>query len=332
MPDAYQVTTVQGYEVDTAATDEAWRALWEQSPQRSPFSTLAYNRALAAVLDLDLHLIGIQDDAQTWQAAALLPVRQRGPFHQVLPTPFTPFSAVLCAAPPDEAAVHQGRSAWQALSAALAGRYHHVSLLLPPAFDDVRPLTWQDWSVSPLYTYLLDLQHHSDAQHHWSASTRRLFRKEGARFTVQEAPDAVDAVVALCDFAYERHDRSLLLAPERLVHLAQRLQQVGLVRTFVARSTSTNAIDAGVCILHDGHTAAYWIAGSKPGAAMTVLLGEMLPRLRADGLHTFDFVGANTPSIAEFKRRFGAVLTPYYHAEIIPNRLLRLLYALRRAG
>ena len=64
-------------------------------------------------------------------------------------------------------------------------------------------------------------------------------------------------------------------------------------------------------VLTHGRTAYYWIAGSVPGPAMTVILGAVLGRLRSEGFESFDFLGANTPSIAEFKRRFGPALVEY---------------------
>ncbi|ARA92415.1 hypothetical protein AWN76_004025 [Rhodothermaceae bacterium RA] len=330
MPDAYAVSTYQGRAIEADAADQAWRALWEHSPQRSPFSALAYQQAGASLLDLELHLVAVHDDTG-WLAAALLPVRRLGPLRLVHPLPFSPFSALLGTAPPDEAAVHHGTSPWQTLIATLARRYDDVSLLLPPTVADVRFLSWQRWSVRPLYTYRLAFQDTAEVQARWSASTRRLYRREAARYSVQEAPEALDAVVDLCRQAYARHNRSMLLTREHLTRLGHRLQQAGMARTFIARNRSTRSIDAGVCVLHDAQTAAYWIAGSNPGGAMTVLLGHLLPWLRDDGLHTFDFVGANTPSIAEFKRRFGATLLPYYQARLTPHPLLRALRLLGRS-
>ena len=101
------------------------------------------------------------------------------------------------------------------------------------------------------------------------------------------------------------------------------------VRLFTATAVADGAPEGGLAVLHDGRTAHYWIAGSTPGPAMTVLLGHTLPRLRDAGLQTFDFVGANTPSIAEFKRHFGPALTPYFHLEKFTRPELRLLHRLR---
>ena len=63
---------------------------------------------------------------------------------------------------------------------------------------------------------------------------------------------------------------------------------------------------------------------------MTVLLGHVLARLREEGVAYFDFVGANTPSIAEFKRRFGSELVSYFRARHTARPELRLLDRLRR--
>ena len=107
------------------------------------------------------------------------------------------------------------------------------------------------------------------------------------------------------------------------------LRAEGQVRLFTATPSDTDTPEGGLAVLHDGHTAHYWIAGSAPGPAMTVLLGHTLPRLRDDGIKLFDFVGAHTPSIAEFKRHFGPVLTPYFYLEKITRPELRLLYRLK---
>ena len=133
----------------------------------------------------------------------------------------------------------------------------------------------------------------------------------------------------LCAESYRRHQRNAPAAESQLVALIQQLQTAGAARVFAATASGENAPSGGVIVLHDGRTAHYWIAGSRPGPAMTVLLGKLLPRLRDEGLEVFDFVGANTPSIAEFKRHFRPRLTPYYHVEKISRLELRLLQCLR---
>ena len=88
--------------------------------------------------------------------------------------------------------------------------------------------------------------------------------------------------------------------------------------------------EAAVCTITDAGTSYYWLAGSVPGPAMTVLLGSLLPKLRQDGVRIFDLVGANTPSIAEFKRRLGAQLEEYRALTSVSRPELRWLLRLKQ--
>ena len=117
---------------------------------------------------------------------------------------------------------------------------------------------------------------------------------------------------------------------QSLLDLATDLEIRQMVRCFTVSLQESQAAEAGLIVLHDANSAYYWIAGSKPGPAMTVLIGNVLTELKQAKFNTFDFVGANTPSIAEFKRRFGPVLTPYIAGFVTPNRLLNTLLHTKR--
>src|SRR5690606_19401410 len=149
----------------------------------------------------------------------------------------------------------------------------------------------------------------------WSAAARRLFQKAGGDFEVRESVEAIPAAVRLCAERYRQQGRAFPAPAEAVHRIAEALHEARLLRPFIASRTSTGEAEAGLLALVDDRCAYYWIAGSRPGPAMTVLLAEALPRLFADGQREIDYVGANTPSIAEFKRRLGGVLTPYYRIE-----------------
>ena len=107
----------------------------------------------------------------------------------------------------------------------------------------------------------------------------------------------------------------------------------GLCRLFVTRDGSGQAVAAVGFLVHN-KAVYYWLAGSRPGPAMTILLSSALPALAATGAEAFDFVGGNTPSIAEFKRRLGAIPITYW-AVTTPGRpglrALRAVKGLARA-
>ena len=102
-------------------------------------------------------------------------------------------------------------------------------------------------------------------------------------------------------------------------------------RVFAAHRRDTGAFEGGLIVLVDGSSAYYWIAGSIPGAAMTVVTGQMLFRLRSEGISTVDFVGANTPSIAAFKRRFGPTLVEYPRLVASRSRIFEAVLSARHS-
>lgn len=316
---------------DDPTLRDRWQALWTNSPQRSPFTSLGYARALAGVSGLTGSAFLSARDGHD-EAGVLVFERRRGPYREAVVPFYTPFTPLVFRTLPDEAALHARTSAFDALLPALEARYDVLRLHLDPSMADVRAFQWRGWKASPLYTYCLPPADETALLAGWSSGARRTFRTARADYRVQESPDAAGAIVSLCAERYTQQNRGFPLGVERLTLLVERLSAEGLVRCFTATPTAGGAPEAGVALLHDGQTAAYWIAGSKPGAAMTVLLGLLLPQLHAEGIVRFDFIGANTPSIAEFKRRFSPHLTPYYRVERVARPELRLWFALRSQG
>ncbi|NNF59600.1 MAG: GNAT family N-acetyltransferase [Rhodothermaceae bacterium] len=262
---------------------------------------------------------------------AALPVfeKRRGPFKAAALPPLVPVVSPLFAEPLREAEMHARRSPFDVLLDPLTTRYAQASLLLHPTLNDVRPLVWGGWSVAPRATYVLGLAGAEDVLGHWSDGPRRTARQHADAYTIVEDRAHAETAVTLMEASYHRHGTDLGLDGEAVRLLAWALADSGHARVFAAISHETDVHEAALIVAHDERTAYYWIAGSLPGPAMTVLLAHVLPRLRDDGLVLFDFMGANVPSIAEFKRRFGARLQPYYHARHIGGRALRTLNRLR---
>jgi hypothetical protein len=317
------------YPLDDAEAQARWEALRSASPQRCAFAALPYARAAAGASGLRCEIVLVAGEGGD-EAGALVFHRRRGPYREGVVPPFTAFTPLLLRTPPDAAAIHARNSTFEAVLGALESHLDVARLHLPPALTDVRPARWRGWDAAPLYTYRLALAGEPELTARWSSGARRTFRKARGRYRVQADAPGADAVVGLLAERYAERGRALPLPPGKLVPFIERMREEKLVRIFTATPAGGASPEAAVAVFHDGHTAHYWVAGSRPGPAMTVLLGEMLPRLHADGLTTFDFVGANTPSIAEFKRRFSPTLTPYFRIEKIRPWALRVLFSLKR--
>jgi hypothetical protein len=312
-----------------------WADLLERSEQATPFSTLAYAEAVRDVLGLDYRLAGVYDndsDGERLIGGVLCYEKPLGPYRRVVVPPLTAYTSFLFDPPLRETDINHRRSPLDALIELLEEHYHALSFLLHPSLRDVRAFQWAGWQVTPRYTQRLPLDTSTEVHAGWSSSTRRTFRKHDSSFPVETRASERTARQAadLCAASYARHDDTPPLPPERMAAFARRLQETGLVRFFRVRNQKVNEIEGALAALHDEDAAYYWLVGSRPGPAMTVLLGAALRELVGDGLSQFDFVGANTPSITEFKRRFGPELISYFRVEHATRPEMHLLDTVRR--
>ncbi|MXW82557.1 MAG: GNAT family N-acetyltransferase [Rhodothermaceae bacterium] len=293
------------YNLDNADACARYHALWEEAPERTVFASLRYARAVdeAYGLGSSTHFSG--DDA-----ALLLHTKGRGPLRRVIVPPSTQYSAVLLGKPALAHQVHGQATPLDHLLKHAEQQAQCADLLVK--LHDPRTAQWRGWDVRPLFTYMIDLPSNIED---WSEGARRTWRSKTSSYRIEEDPRHLRTVIDLCVKSYERHERRMPGRPAALETVATAMGP--WARPFVAIRNGT--VEGGVVILHDDRTAHYWIAGSIPGPAMTVLIGEVLTILHTSGIAKFDFVGANTPSIAEFKRTFGPVLTQYYHLRRRPQ-------------
>lgn len=294
------------------------------SPIRTPFAHPAYAEAIRAVTDLAFDRVS---NAASEGSLGVF-YKRRGPFREAVVPPFTAYSPLLLDALPTEAVVHNQSDGLSRLLNRLSG-FSFAVVHLPPHFQDIRSLQWKGWQLKPLYTYHVTLAEKPDLLATWSAAPRRVVKKYTSAYTIREGAEHLEIVADLCHASYQRQQRRNPLPAAALIHLQRLVTNAGMTRTFTATHTASGTIESGFTLLMDDRTAYYWIVGSQPGPAMTVLLGHVLPTLQAEGIEVFDFMGANTPSIAEFKRRFGASLVPYYRAEHYGSALYRVLHTLR---
>lgn len=262
--------------------------------------------------------------AEDGTLATAVPVfeKRRGPFVASALPPLCPAHMPLLAGPLHSALVHSRAAPLDVLLASLAGRYAQATLQLGPALPDVRPLTWAGWAVRPLFTYTVDLSGGPEAvARAFSSGIRRDARTHAGAFEIAEGADLIEDGLALVHASLQRQNAVSPASPASARRLVDAFSAAGLVR--VAGARRDGRAEAVAFLATDGATAAYWMGGSAPGPAMTVLLATMLPRLARDGLRSIDLCGANLPSVAEFKRRFGATLAPAPRATVVTSRALR---------
>ena len=308
-----------------AGARAAYAALWGVA-ETTPFASLAFADAACAAYGFRGSLV-LAGDAGAPDAGLVVYEKRVGPLRAAALPPYAQFVSPVLRSALDPASVHARASPLDALAAALQVRLHQAALRPDPWLVDARPLAWAGWRLTTAYHTEAEITG-EDGKGRWSRSTRRRARRHAAEFEIRSGPEQIPAAVAL---AAQSHTSKGLGHPPRdsVERLARALVEAGMAEAFVAAPATGGAAEAGLVMAWHGERAHYWVVGSEPGPAMAVLVGHATDVLRARGVRRVHFGGANTPSVAEFKRNFGWHLVPVVRARWVGPRWLRALDALR---
>lgn len=303
---------------DASACREIWGEAASTVASLSPFLTPDFQDGLARIVKWKRIVIQMPD-----AGTASVFIRSRGPIKDLVLPPFCPFSAVL---PPLDGSPFQPARFMEPIDGVPGNRL----LSFPPSIgeDTFAGQGAGNLEVTPRFTFHLPTAPLESALARWSSSQRRSFRnyKDDYRFTVSLAPDETSShehetsasnllndLVDLTEAGYKRHGRALPLPSDGLKTWARELLESSTGRLYALQDLNSGALEAGVLALHHDSMAWYWLAGSRPGPAMTVLMAHIQDDLFKAGIPILDLMGANTPGITEFKRRFGGEKVRYFH-------------------
>ncbi len=292
------------YNLNDSEARARYQTLWERT--RGVFTSLRYADAANDAFGLHSQLCFDGDDA-----ALIMYLKGIRSLRRIVVPPCTQYSGLVFRNVPPSHLIHRQKSPLDQLLMCAEQVSRRVDLVIP--LDDPRTVQWRGWDVHPRFTYLINLS--TTSTDRWSSRAQRIWKSNASKYQFTEDNSYTAQVIELCAGSYKRHGRSLPTHPSTLNAITRAMGE--WARVFVVLKDGKP--EAGAIILHDEHTAHYWIAGSIPGPAMTVLIGHVLPHLSDSGITMFDFVGANTPSIAEFKRSFDPVLTQYYYLRRRPR-------------
>lgn len=288
----------------------AFEALWERAFMRTPFTRLSYLSAIAAATGRTLHVIGAWTGERL---VAALPVLEAGPVRRALPAPLTPYTEPLLEAFPTGAEVHARKNVLADLITAVQSRYAAFSLHLPPGWPDARPFSWAGCRTEVLYTYRIPL----DAPLAFSR-----VRKRELKEATETHPADIQHLVEAVECTMKRQRRPLPLPSKGLADALPALLRhghaLGTEQPNVAASMSLLTPEGGFDFL----------AGGEPGPGRAALLAQQMAYAKEVGCAFYDLCGANTPSLAEYKRGFGGMLTPYTRV-VWMRRWVRPLHALK---
>jgi hypothetical protein len=193
--------------------------------------------------------------------------------------------------------------------------YVHVSSAR--RYDDPRPFEWNDFSVSPRYSYVVDLTRGPDELlSAFSSDARRNVTDESLDYEITVAgPEVIRRTIEEVRRRYEQQGESYAVSTEFVVDLYDRLPD-GTVRPYAC--WSDGRFVGGMVVLADGDTVYRWQGGAKTDHELPVndlLDWRIIRDAAADGYARYDLDGANEPRLCEYKAKFAPEVETYYRLE-----------------
>ncbi|WP_049923649.1 lipid II:glycine glycyltransferase FemX [Halopiger djelfimassiliensis] len=191
------------------------------------------------------------------------------------------------------------------------------SRIIAAEFDDVRPFVWNEYTVEPEYTYVVDLDcSESELLDRFSSDARSNVRNADAdAYVIEEGDiDDVERIVDQVAQRYENQGRSFQLSPSFARGVYEELPD-GSIRPYVCRVDG--AFAGGILVVESETTRYRWQGGVKPDTDIDLAVNDLLDwHVMRDGLRSgldrYDLVGAGVPSINRYKAKFNPRLETNY--------------------
>ena len=325
MPDTYEIL-----EVEDAQT---WDAFVRQAIGRSVFSTRTWLDCAREATGGQVHCCGCYKNGRLVAGVSGLAQRRLG--QKRLRTPvLTPHGGLLCAPIPSKGPAKleaERNRAAELLTEHLTRAYDYVQLIHTPAIQDMRPFIWAGWEARVRYTYQMALRDLDGLWERVERRTRTVIRKaEKGGFQVRSTDD-LELFRHQYEMIYTRPDNRMPVDAALVQRFVARASEAGLAHTMLVESPA-GAVAAMVVFVDGFDTVYAWQAGADPAfnntGALSLLYWKFFAQTAFD---KFDFVGANIPAIALFKRGFGGDLVPYFAVEGYRSTLVKAAIAGRRA-
>lgn len=300
-----------------------WDAFVRESPLGSVFAGIPWLDIVERMYGAPVRLCLTTVDGEITAATPFHTVRERG--LTAVPTyPVTPYTGLLLRPGLKEPHYHD---AARAHLRTLAQQAERLSFTLSPALTDTRPYLWEGWRVSPLYTYVVDMADEEAVWEGFSQSLRRKIRRADESGLRMVRVEDASRIYALHAHSYARHESDSPMREGAFARWFEAITASGIGSAYGAESADGELLSVRV-VLRDGIRTYDWLAGagaeSEEHNATHWLVWEIMKELRKGGVERFDFRGANTAGIIDFKRLFGGALLPYYHVTIGVSRLAKL--------
>lgn len=305
-----------------------WTAFLAAQNPAYPFSTIEYASCYQQHLGGDFKVLVAEAEGEIEGGIVLF---EKLKWKQLMATTpiCTPYSGIVLS----DKALLENPERENVLSTKLVSevgkRYAKCDIIQYPNLFDARMFSWQNWQVSPRYTYLTKPSSYADLYENLSKSRKYDIRKAEKRVQFSSFTDA-QILAELVAASYKRQQKALSMPTQTLSKWLNALEKQGMVRFFGISPLDSTQINSAVAVFQDYKGNCYhFFAGSQTKDANLYLNMRILDQLFAEDVQCYDFCGANVQSIAAFKSLTQPTLSLYFHSLFYQKKWLKGIDAFR---
>jgi CelD/BcsL family acetyltransferase involved in cellulose biosynthesis len=294
-----------------------WDSFVNRSPQGTLFSTFTWAEILEKVFGLEHEVLAAVQNGKIISGIMIFYKKKFG-INIITHAPLTIYNGILFDEPSAGEKSQKLTGHELELSEYLLKRlereFKFINFSTSLNIHDARPYIWRDWKVKPQYTYILKLGDHQSILDNFSSSLRRKIKHcESESFKIS-AEGSITKLIELQEESYAKSGIKPVLTAALFEKLITTVKEKKLADVYsISLGDDIHSMRA---VLKWNNNIYDWIAGSaasfRNSNATHFLLWNMLRNFSNNNYLYFDFMGANTKNIIDFKRSFGGELKEYY--------------------
>lgn len=330
------MSKTDNYQVRLLSKNEynLWDEFVKVTPQSSLFYTIHWADLIKLVFNRDCRIL-VLEKKQTIVAGIIFWPKKALFINAITSIPNTPYQGIIHKRPETSktssiASEHQKHTA--ILLEYLVQHYQLIDIPLSPEIKDSRPYSWSNFVVTTAYTYKFTITDFDQLKQQFSQDLRRkIKRAEEQNISCKTSTETADLTRFILDSYKESSTSPPISAKliEKFMHIAIK-ENIG---TLFYQYLENEPI-SGIFVLHDDHTVYALFAGisaDKRDVTNSELVHAFVLQQKGFIGKTFDFLGANTQHLEQFKRSFGGELVPYFKINYTKNLLVNSLFFLRKS-
>ncbi|MBL7924335.1 MAG: hypothetical protein JNL88_09060 [Bacteroidia bacterium] len=306
----------QGYDVMELDDFHQWDQLLLLSEFPSPFSTSTWVDGISSLFGYRYKLVAVRNSEME---VALLAVyfKERSGVNFSFHPQLTPYNSPQFIRPSkgSDARWQKEKSAiLTCLQQYLQENFVYPYLFLDTAIQDVRPFIWSGWNARPAYTYLVD-----PGQTKLDPDVQRRYRnciREGFTVSYNWSPEVF---VRLFRLTMDRQHIRLAYSDQRMLDFLNRLKEKNLIWMATSYDKEGAPHASWVQLQVEPWVVFNWNSATNLAFANSggnsVLVFDVLEKMKAEQVKAWDLCGADTPSVVGFKSKLGGALQVYYKVD-----------------